>query len=370
MKKIALIIDSLDKSFAKDGIRGGGNRVAHYLIKEWSKNPQILLDVFSSKSSVNELENVDKVINLENNVFANRELFFEELQKCISKENYDFVVFNDIFSPFGNLILNCNSLPYRYQNCKSQIWSAFLKFWNRKKISKQKKIFENKNRKFFAVSDIVKNDYVSNFSLSKQNVITSYPGVEIPQVISQKKKNEIFTFGIANSGGANKGAYLLLEALKKLKEQGFEFKLKMIYPKHQKDFFFKALLKLHGLEKNVELQGFQKDLSEFYSSIDCLLLPSFTEAFGLVVTEAAAFKTVSLVSSTSGVSELVQDGINGFCFSMEKNREKNLFEKLKEIITLKKESPEEFDQIGSNAELLSKTYTWKKFADTIAENLR
>ena len=369
MKEIALIIDSLDKSFSEEGINGGGNKVSRHLVLEWAKNPEINLDVYSSKSSVNNLDGVREIINSDWHLYGEGEQFFSQLKELLNGKNYDAVIFNDIFAEEGHLILNCNSLPYRYSNCKNFLLSIILKFLKRKKIAVQKRFLQNKNRKFFAVSNIVKEDYAKNFGIPYENIFTAYPGVEMPMQDYQKKKNSVFTFGIVNSGGYNKGIYTLISSLKLLKRTQIPFKLKLIYPKYNNDSFFKFYLKLNRLEDEVEILEFQKNMTDFYNSIDCLLLPSFSEAFGLVVLEAASFSTPSIVSSTSGVSEIILDKENGFLFSMKNNRKKNLFKKMKEVINLKKEKPDEFEKVQKNAHETAQKYSWKNFADSIANNL-
>ena len=369
MKEIALIIDSLDKSFSEEGIKGGGNRVSRHLILEWAKNPEINLDVYSSKSSVSQLDGVRQIINLDWHLYGEGEQFFSQLKELLNNKNYDAVIFNDIFSAEGHLILNCNSLPYRYDNCKNFLSSTVLKFLKRKKIAVQKKFLQNKNRKFFAVSNIVKEDYAKNFGIPHENIFTAYPGVELPSKSHEQKDNQIFTFGMVNSGGYNKGVYTLISSLSLLKRAKIPFRLKLIYPKYNNDSFFKVYIKLNRLENDIEILEFQKDMTDFYTSTDCLLLTSFTEAFGLVVLEAAGFSTPSIVSSTSGVSEIIFDKENGFLFSMKNNRKKNLFKKMKEVINLKKEKPDEFEKIQKNAYETAKKYSWKNFADTIANNL-
>ena len=49
----------------------------------------------------------------------------------------------------------------------------------------------------------------------------------------------------------------------------------------------------------------QTDMKSFYDSIDCLVLPSLNEAFGLVALEAMACGKPSLISSTTGIAEIV-----------------------------------------------------------------
>ena len=58
------------------------------------------------------------------------------------------------------------------------------------------------------------------------------------------------------------------------------------------------------------LDGF--DLSKAYASADIFLFPSTTETFGNVVLEAMASGLVCLVSDKGGITEHIQNGINGF----------------------------------------------------------
>jgi glycosyltransferase involved in cell wall biosynthesis len=58
-----------------------------------------------------------------------------------------------------------------------------------------------------------------------------------------------------------------------------------------------------------------KTLPKYYGLAEALLLPSVSEAWGLVVNEAMAASLPVLVSSRCGCShDLVEDGKNGFVF--------------------------------------------------------
>ncbi|MDC9565598.1 MULTISPECIES: glycosyltransferase family 4 protein [unclassified Pseudoalteromonas] len=67
---------------------------------------------------------------------------------------------------------------------------------------------------------------------------------------------------------------------------------------------------------NVEYLGFV-DSDFFFSSVDCLLLPSLTEACPLVVIEAMSKKVPTIASDVGGVPELVQHGVSGYLFPKE-----------------------------------------------------
>lgn len=56
------------------------------------------------------------------------------------------------------------------------------------------------------------------------------------------------------------------------------------------------------------------DLIKELSDSHCLILPSFMEPWGLVVEEALYSNLPVIVSSNAGISELVEDGVNGYLF--------------------------------------------------------
>jgi glycosyltransferase involved in cell wall biosynthesis len=72
-----------------------------------------------------------------------------------------------------------------------------------------------------------------------------------------------------------------------------------------------------GLEESIHLEGFRQydELPDFYAAASCLILPSISETWGLVVNEAMASGLPVLVSNRCGCAQdLVQDGINGYTF--------------------------------------------------------
>jgi glycosyltransferase involved in cell wall biosynthesis len=58
-------------------------------------------------------------------------------------------------------------------------------------------------------------------------------------------------------------------------------------------------------------------LSELYRSALYYLMPSRAEAYGIVYCEANAFGLPCLATDTGGVRSVIQDGVNGQCFSPE-----------------------------------------------------
>jgi len=77
-----------------------------------------------------------------------------------------------------------------------------------------------------------------------------------------------------------------------------------------------ALLREHGLGKAVEVPGFVEPerVHEALRRALCLVLPSRREGYGLVVVEACALGTPSVVVADpdNAATELIAEGVNGF----------------------------------------------------------
>ncbi|MEQ1876031.1 MAG: glycosyltransferase family 4 protein [Bdellovibrionia bacterium] len=67
-----------------------------------------------------------------------------------------------------------------------------------------------------------------------------------------------------------------------------------------------------GLEDKVKFTGHRKDVNRFFQGADLFILPSLYDPFGLVGIEALACGLPSIVSSASGVKQLIRDGYNGY----------------------------------------------------------
>lgn len=67
-----------------------------------------------------------------------------------------------------------------------------------------------------------------------------------------------------------------------------------------------------GVEEQVYFLGYQKNVFHLMKQLDVVVVPSFREAFGNVVIEAAWAKKPVVVSSVDGLAETVVDGETGF----------------------------------------------------------
>lgn len=362
-KKLALILISLDECFSTTGFSGGGHKVTKNLVLGLVESNLFDIDIFCKKGTNREL----KIEGINAIAILNKKTFRKDLEAKLQEEKYDYILSSDILLPFANNLIHSNSSKYKSKNGKNKLMQQILKIYNAKKIKTQENNLP-KNRAIFTVSESLKKDYVQNFNLDENKVFACIPAIDEHLEFVPPEIKEEFTIGSMAGGGLNKGGYFLLLALRMLPKT-CKLKAKIIFPKFHKSFFFKSMIKLLGLQDRIELLPKQKDMNEYYKSIDCYVLPSLNEAFGLVVTEAASNFKPSIVSSTTGVRELIKDGENGFVFDRTNAPIKNLTQKLIEVSEIYFKAHEKFVQISKNAYEMSKELDWKKFTDIIIKNM-
>lgn len=103
-----------------------------------------------------------------------------------------------------------------------------------------------------------------------------------------------------------KGAHLLLESLALLKEEGIVFKALLGGDGPQKEELLKMVSSFE-LINEIQFEGWVEDKEKFFNQIDLLAVPSFKEAFGLVILEAFSYGTPIASTATPGPSSIGTD---------------------------------------------------------------
>lgn len=141
-----------------------------------------------------------------------------------------------------------------------------------------------------------------------------------------------------------KGLRIILDALTALDKEGLDFRMVFVGGGgDEKDV--REYAREVGLDRRVIFTGSVSDrekLRAWYSIADLFLFPSTFDTNGLVVREAAASDTASVIIKDSCASEGVTDGRNGFL--IEENAE-SMAAKLRELIA----EPEAMQRVGRGA---------------------
>ena len=111
--------------------------------------------------------------------------------------------------------------------------------------------------------------------------------------------------------------------------------------------------------RNVHFVGFQRreELAAFYRAADCLVLPTKSDVWGLVINEAMAcgLPVITTDRCVAGL-ELVKDGVNGFLVPVEDNG--TLAEKLNRMLSL------DMRKMGEAALEAIRPYTLENMAES------
>lgn len=362
MKKLALIVISIDECFAKSGFSGGGHKVTKYLIENLIKSGKFEIDIYCEKSSLHNIEGINAIYPIGKK--ALRALKKEDLK------DYNYILSSDVLLPFGNQILHSNSAKFKTKNGKNPILSLLSLIYSNSKIKYQKDRIAKCKGNFFTVSNSLKEDFATSYNINKDRIFVCYPSIDFIKEKNENTKKDTMTIGSIAGGGLNKGGFLLLFAIKKFASKNNiskdNFRAKLIFPKIEKSGLFKKVIKVLGLSDFIELLPRQADMNAFYNSIDYYVLPSLNEAFGLVVAEAGANFKPSLVSNSTGVAELINNE-NGIL--MERTIH-GIACALKDAYKIYTNNFESYQTLANKAHELPEITNWEKFTSNIIENLK
>jgi glycosyltransferase involved in cell wall biosynthesis len=117
---------------------------------------------------------------------------------------------------------------------------------------------------------------------------------------------------VMNSEDRNKGAGVLMEALRRLKEQGRQCRLTLVDQPEERLRLVPALARQYDLA-NIRYTGplSGEDLVREYSSAQVFVSPSLYEGFGLPAAEALACGAAVVATTAGAAPELIEDGVSG-----------------------------------------------------------
>ena len=138
------------------------------------------------------------------------------------------------------------------------------------------------------------------------------PSLRPDATIQKSYPAEAIQLGVAARLFPVKGVALALHALQTLAASGANVKLQVAGAGPELPRLEDLARKL-GVAGRCTFHGAVADMRQFYASIDCLLHPPVTEAFGLVAIEAAAHGCPVIAAAVDGLPEAVENGVSGVC---------------------------------------------------------
>lgn len=118
------------------------------------------------------------------------------------------------------------------------------------------------------------------------------------------------------------------------------------------------LVKSLGLQDRVRFLGSrrQRDLPTYYAAADVVVMPSYSESFGMVALEAMACGRPVIASRVGGLAYLVQDGVTGF--HVQEGNAEEMAERVQQIFS----NEAQLESMGVAAREEAKRYSWEKAA--------
>lgn len=157
------------------------------------------------------------------------------------------------------------------------------------------------------ISNCVKVKIESNGLFKKAKNVIIYNSINSPLILEKKQKNRIFSYGFIGTISPVKGVTNLIKAFKKM-SGNVELLIAGKFISNEYEVFIKNLI---DGDSRIRFLGYVKSES-FFSLINVAVFPAiWDEPFGLVALEACANETPCIVSNFGGMTEIVEDGING-----------------------------------------------------------
>lgn len=197
------------------------------------------------------------------------------------------------------------------------------------------------SHKTIAVSDAVKND-ARNWPLMSNKIIVIKNGIKEPEFYTKDDAREklfaladtqptpdAFIIGTIAELHKSKGLQYAIEAFAKLAQKDPNMRYFVLGSGDEKERL-DGLVKHYGLQERVFLLGFVEDAARFLMAFDVFILPSITEALGLVLLEAGHAGLPVVASNVGGIPEIIEDGKTGIL--VQSRDSKGLAEAIKKII--------------------------------------
>lgn len=302
------------------------------MLDKW-KNNNIKLICYSLRKSDNNSEQHTQVFT-SNHVSKYSIHSFFELKKIVKTKNIAILHLHLPKSIVYGILLK----TFYYKNLKIVVHEHGEIFENKLWYNNILRFFQNSSDLFIAISEATKKKLIENAKIKKDMIKVIYNFVDLEYFNSQKieinrleerKKlgldEDEFVLGFAGRHVEVKGCCDLILAIEELKNH-INIKLLISGDGPKKNEYIHLVNKL-GLNKKILFLGYIPDIKWFYSIIDCFVIPSHYEPFGIVTLEAQAMGIPILSANVEALNEIVLDKKTGLLF--ESKNDKDLAEKIK-----------------------------------------
>jgi len=164
------------------------------------------------------------------------------------------------------------------------------------------------------VSKKAEASFVEKYQVAKDKSEVLYNLLDEKRILELSNEtvepNNCFTFINVGRMSPPKRQDRLIEIAKRLKEEGFEFKIQIIGSGSEQDRI-RQMISDYQVEDKIELLGLKKNPYPYVKQADCFVLCSDFEGFGIAVKEALLLETPVISTDVTGIREVLNNGEYG-----------------------------------------------------------
>lgn len=210
-------------------------------------------------------------------------------------------------------------ITFRLQQNYYSEYSHLLAFSARQAEIIEQAAFQNASKLLFETSWAA-HSAIEDYGIDAQKVYAIPAGANLDhfpprEQVLAKKPSEQCRLLFMGVDWQRKGGDIAYETLLKLHEMGIEAELTVCGCVPPTGITHPHLRVIPFLDKNDERQV--REIEKLYAMADFFILPTRSEAFGVVFCEAGAFGLPVITTHTGGVPEVVRDGENGFLLPLD-----------------------------------------------------
>lgn len=285
-------------------------------------------------------------------------------------EDYVLKSIRDLCSEYSVVAVMSEASAFRYavseSNCKNKIqwihtdycrWKEFSE-WTRE-ITKNDEQIYSKYDKLVVLSEKIKMDLAALYPCLKEKIKISKNLMPVDTIIEKSEFKEALYppvhFITVGRLGKEKAYDRLLMILSEIKKKGYRFLWEIIGngPEEQN---IKKMIEKFNLDEDVIMLGHRENPFYYIKKAQVFALLSVYEGLPNTIYESLIIGTPVLATDVGGISEQIEDGVNGW---LVKNEKEEIAKKICYLI----EHQEEIEKVKKNAE----RYEYKN--ESIKDNL-
>lgn len=185
---------------------------------------------------------------------------------------------------------------------------------------------------FYGVSEAAKNNFVAKYPRYEAKAKVLYNLIDAEEIIEKGKQHVSYNvtkplFVTVGRVVDQKGYDIAVEAAKMLKDRKIDFEW-LFLGDGEKKKSIEELIEKNGLNGNIKMLGMVLNPYPYMKLATIYIQPSRHEGYPVVLVEARALKCPILASDIPSVREQIEDGINGYLFTLDKTELANNIEDL------------------------------------------